>query len=279
LTAIGLTVTSAVAAKKGPIRKLNIDRTARVVPLFDGLDQGLLNVRLSAQNTRQSNVYITNATDRPLTVAVPKSAAAVHVLKQVAGNPPVQGQNQNLGANFDPLTGLLENQGMGQSVAGQFSPFTSGTSFPGFNQFPQGNSLNGAAFVDPTGNGFFSVPPKATVQVKLQTVCLDHGKPDPRPKMRYVLLRFQDYSKDKKLQHLIESFDPQKTDREAVQAAAWHLSNGMTWKALMAKKRLNGIRAVPYFTRQQIDQALEFVDQAMKFVEQSDEQRIAAKRL
>ena len=50
------------------------------------------------------------------------------------------------------------------------------------------------------GGGFFSIPPEKTVQVPLTTVCLEHGKAEPRTKMTYKLVKLEEYTSDPALQ-------------------------------------------------------------------------------
>ncbi|MCH7734576.1 MAG: hypothetical protein IH961_05110 [Chloroflexi bacterium] len=70
---------------KRPITKPKFDPNAKRVELFDGMKQGQFVVKVIAKNAKQGHVLIENTTDKPLTVQLPKSFVAVHVLKQYGG--------------------------------------------------------------------------------------------------------------------------------------------------------------------------------------------------
>jgi len=101
------------------------------------------------------------------------------------------------------------------------------------------------------GGGLFSIPPEKVRKIEASTVCLEHGKADPRPSMAYTikpLEEFTDNAKVHELMHLFAKAGPRS--RGAVQAAAWNLANDISWQKLadMKNKRL-GRGPVPYFHR------------------------------
>ncbi|HUG92754.1 MAG TPA: hypothetical protein VML55_18075 [Planctomycetaceae bacterium] len=245
-------VCSTAARGDGPIRKPSYDPDAERVELFEGVEREQLSVRVAARDAFHSNVYITNATDRPLTVDLPDGAVAVHVLKQFAPPGGVLGANDNFDFG-NQGNGAQQGQGAGQSVGGNF----------------QGQGNNGANQFAP--NGFFSIPPGKTVQVPLATVCLDHGRPNPSPKMTYVLRRLEDHTNDVVLRELIRGYDPEADDRLAVQAAAWHRSSGLSWKELAAKTIKWGPVRYSHFTRRQVEQAQTLVSEAEELAETAAE--------
>jgi hypothetical protein len=77
--------------------------------------------------------------------------------------------------------------------------------------------------------------------------------------MTYVLRRVEDHTDDPLLQELIRSYDPERDDRLAFQAAVWHRSSELGWKDLAAKTNKRGPLHIPYFTDSQIEQAQELV--------------------
>ena len=239
LVALAAAAVCLTAANTGPIRRLTVDRTAPRVELFDGLDRGIVTARVVTRDESQAAVFITNTTNVPQSVEIPAAVAAVQVLKQ-----------------FPPLgqTGLGQQNGQtgtgtAQDVAGQL--------------FPSGAQQGNFDVNNPLGSGFFTIPPEKTVQIELRSVCLDHGKPTPTPRMSYELRRIEEQISDGVLRTLIETADFARTDRRAVQAAAWHLSDGLTWKDLRTKTvhRGAGIR-VPYFNKRQLQTAEKLVEAA-----------------
>lgn len=234
-------------AEDGPIRKLTLDENAPVVPLFEGLERGILAARVVVKDEFGGHVLLTNTTDRPQTVALPLAVAAVQVLKQFQ---PVQG------VGVPGPAGQTSQLGGGQAIGGP----TTGIGPQGFplglqHQFP--------------GNNFFSIPPERTVQWEFRTVCLEHGKPAPAPAKHYVLRPIELQTSSRVLQQLLADYDPAHDDRLAVQAAAWHLADGLSWDELGEKRtrRLGGLPPQAYFTPRQIQQARRLVETARKKAE------------
>ncbi len=240
------------ALAKGPITRLTLDPEARVAPLFEAIDKGEIASRVSARNATYVRLYLTNTTTEPLTVALPKAAGAIHVLKQA------------LGDGFDSGDGGQSQQGSGQSIGGQFG------SQSGFPQGPSGspnNNGNNFNFNGVPGQNFFSIPPEKTVRLEMKTVCLDHGKPNPSPRKTYVLRPIEELTvRNWPLYHLLTGHNARTTDRKALQAAAWRLSNGLSWKELARKKKsnLSRIAATRYFTEGQLRGAVKLVEAAEK---------------
>ena len=61
------------------------DASAERVELFSGMDDGRLETKIVANDSKGGFVFITNNTDQTLTVDLPKSFVAVQVLKQLGG--------------------------------------------------------------------------------------------------------------------------------------------------------------------------------------------------
>ena len=125
------------------------------------------------------------------------------------------------------------------------------------------------------GGGFFSVPAEKVMDIKVATLCLEHGKPDPRPAMKYEIRPIGEFTTNAAVQELCRVFGNKQLPREAAQAAAWHLANNMSWEELANKriKRANGT-SYPYFTQQALQVAykvsLHCEDVAKKAAESTD---------
>lgn len=254
-----------IAAGSGSITRLSVDPEASVVPMFEAIESGQIQVRMTAMNPREGRVFFTNKTDKPLTIAVPKAIVGMHVLPQVgnAGNGlfgPAAGNNGNNQGNA--------GAGLAQSVGGILGAI--GNNAPGVNGFgnvngngnANGNGINGFGNL-PAGN-FFSVPPEKTVQLAFRSVCLNHGRPDPNPGMKYQVTKLESYTSDPVLQQLLEN-DSSTTNRDAQQAAAWHVANGMSWSALagLTTQPVPGVKA-PLFKKSQLEAAKKLVEAAEK---------------
>jgi hypothetical protein len=271
LTSAGLTFACVAgllneASSGNVIRRLSLDAQAPVVELFDGMDSGRLQVKLVAKSAHEANVFIKNTTDAPLTVSLPKAALGVHILPQLQGpkafiNPQVNPfganapGNNGLGSNLLPaaIPGLgTQGEGRAQTIGGPFQPFGNQPAFP--NQ--AGNNPPG--FI---GNGMFSIPPEKTVQLKLRTVCLDCGNPDPHLGLTYELRRLESLISDPVLRELLEDYSP-RVDKEAMQAAAWHLANGLSWSQLATLPNPRALGAASMFNAKTVREAQGLVEQA-----------------
>jgi hypothetical protein len=165
------------------------------------------------------------------------------------------GLNNGLGAGGMGQGGLAQNIGGNTSPIGQ-TGFPGGNGFPGGgggNQFPGGGNI-----------GFFSVPPEKTVQIGLNSICLNYGRREPHAGMKYQLVKADSYTTDPVLQQLLEDYNP-SVNRGAQQAAAWHLTNGLSWEQLaqLTDQKVPG-NPVPLFNPQQLQGARTLVDQAKK---------------
>jgi hypothetical protein len=114
------------------------------------------------------------------------------------------------------------------------------------------------------GGGMFSIPSEKVAQVPFTTVCLNHGKPDPKPKMTYKLVPIETFTSDTVLRELVSMVGTGKLESSAAQAAVWHLSDHMSWEQLAAKKieHVGGVPPEPYFTSSQMSSAQGLVAQA-----------------
>ncbi|MBI3865808.1 MAG: hypothetical protein HY290_28375 [Planctomycetia bacterium] len=248
--------TSAVAASKQPIRKLTHDPNVPAVELFDAMEKGLVETTVIAKNSHEASVFVTNKSDAPVSVQFPKAVVAVQVLKQLGfpqrnngigngpgggGNGPGGGQSQSIGGGAGQGMGMGQNQGMQNN---------------GGNGFQGGNG-NGIGF------GVFSVPSQKTVQLPLTTVCLAHGKPEPRARMKYRLVKLEDYSNDPVLHETLKLFVAGAADTETAQAAVWHLTDKMSWDDLHNKQidRI-GHEPLPYFGDGKVAAARDLIDKA-----------------
>jgi hypothetical protein len=111
------------------------------------------------------------------------------------------------------------------------------------------------------GGGFFSVAPQKTARIPMNTVCLNHGKADPRANMTYKLVKLESYTSDPALQELLIEVAAGEIDSKSAQAAVWHLTDKMTWDELAAKAidHLGGVDPEPYFSGAQIAAAREML--------------------
>jgi hypothetical protein len=247
------TVVLAGSKEKRVVTKPKFDPSAERIKLFDGLDQSVLTAKVVAKDEFGGQVFIENKTDKPLTVELPDSIVAVQVLPQAQGGDDFGGG--------DSGTTSGGNSGGQQAAGGGLGG--GGFGGGGFG----GGGLGGGGF---GGGGFFSIPPEQIVRVPYTSVCLEHGKKPPRPGSNYKLVRPEVYTDNTAVHELLKVVGTGKLNKQAAQAAAWHIANGMSWDELMAKKYNRvGVEDTPYFSQRELFGAQEIVALARKQAEEA----------
>lgn len=227
------------------------------VELFAAVEAGQIEVKFIPKNAERARVFVTNKTAQPLNVRMPEAFAAVPVVAQ-----------------FGPGNGLGQN-GLGQDGFGQKGFGQNG--FPGGGGGNQGAQSGGGGF-GPGGNGgnqngnmfqnnqgMFNVAAEKVGELKVALVCLEHGKSDPRPAIPYQLVPIETVTSDPAVAWLLAQLARDRYPRRTVQAAAWHLANGMSWEELSAKRirRAHGAR-YPYFSARELNEAKAVVQEAQR---------------
>lgn len=238
VAALLTTVLTASARAAGPIKKPKFDPDARQVDLFDGIKEGLLDVKMIPKDSKHGNILFKNVSKEPLTVQVPDSIVGVHVLKQ-----------------FDDFAG-------GAFGGGALGGDTGGGGGGGAQAL--GGGLGGGGFgggLGGAGGGLFSIPPEKTVSLPFASVCLEHGLPEPSPRMDYRVIPTDQAIEDPALRQLLKLVATGRIHPQVAQAAAWHLANDMTWRELASKRvdRLGGLPSTPYFNLGQLQAAQQLV--------------------
>ena len=204
----------AIALLPGAVSAAEIEKKteAKNVELFAAMKAEQIAVKYIPKDETQARLIIENKTDQPLNIELPEVFAGVPVLAQFG------------------------TQG-GQGTGG------------GFGGGGAGGGAGGAG--GGAGGGFFSVPAEKVMDIKVATLCLEHGKPDPRPQAAYEIRPIESFTTNKAVQELCRVFGAKQLPRDAAQAAAWHLANNMSWEELANKriKRANGT-SYPYFSQQ-----------------------------
>lgn len=207
--------------------------------LLQAEKDGLVAVKYVHNDSRSAQIVVTNRSDRPLTLRLPEVFAGVPVLAQIG---PGGGQ-----------------AGFGAAGAGG-APQTTGGAGPQNG----GMGVGGAQ-----GGGFMSLPPEKTRVVKVTTVCLEHGKPEPSPLRSYKLVELDSYSDDPRLEQLMQSIGKGEVSQKVAQAAAWHIASGLTWQQLAAEKidHAGGDPDESFFTPAELQAAFRVVEIVTKRAE------------
>jgi hypothetical protein len=130
----------------------------------------------------------------------------------------------------------------------------------------QGMNGMGGGGMGGGGGGAFSIPPQKTRVLRVTTVCLEHGKPEPSSRYPYKLSAVESFSSDPKLTLVLESLGRGELSQKVAQAAAWHLSNGLSWEQLAAEKidHAGGVPDEPYFTPAELMAAHRLVEMVVQ---------------
>lgn len=123
------------------------------------------------------------------------------------------------------------------------------------------------------GGGFFNVAPDKVGKIKVTTVCLEHGKQEPNPRVAYKMVPIESFTQNAKTIEVCKMLGRGELSQNVAQAAAWHLQDGLTWEELAAKDRVhlsNGYTE-KYFAPQELMVAARAVAVAANRAEESSE--------
>jgi hypothetical protein len=223
------------------------------IALFDAIDAGQVEVKFIPADETKANVLIKNKTADALQIQLPEAIAAVPVLAQFAQQ---QGFGQGLGQGFGQGAGQGFGQGVGQNGGGGASQGLGGAFNGGGGQ---GNRL-GNGFGRP---GFMRIAPEKTRKLTATTVCLEHGKPEPHPRIAYRMIPLSEFSDDPRVAKLCRDLGCGSIDQPAAQAIAWHLENGLTWEKLAGINRIRSryLGNIKFFRPSQLARAKQWLEE------------------
>ncbi|MFP6647994.1 MAG: hypothetical protein VB817_00950, partial [Pirellulaceae bacterium] len=126
------------------------------------------------------------------------------------------------------------------------------------------------------GGGFFNVEPNKVRRIKVNTVCLEHGKKEPSPRVKYEIVPIEWMTNKQEVAEICKMLGTGKLSQSVAQAAAWHYSDNMSWQELgqkVGKIHFNGLTE-PYFHPQEVMMGMQLANVAR----QRAQQHIAASR-
>lgn len=194
--------------------------------VFAAIEAGDLEVGVVPRDERRLTIQLKNKTDRPLTIQMPPALAAAPILAQQpfpfpGGGFPNQ-QNANRGQQAPQHLGL-----------------------PG----GQGNNGGGNLFGGNNG-GIFNIPAGRAIKIKADCVCLEYGKPSPDTRMKYELKPLAEVCDKPELVAVLQSLGREQIDQRVAQAAAWHLTNDLSWDKLasLIERQVGGVKEMQFQT-------------------------------
>lgn len=224
--------------------------------VFEGMQKRQVEVKLTQRNEKTGTLFVRNPTDQAIKVAFPEAFVGVHVANaNLIGNGQVGRAAtqiaQSTGVSFSPSnTKLASDAAEPDSLDDK--PTDKGQSAD------KGKPASKAKL---SQANVFEVPAGKTVQFPVTSVCLEYGKPEPKPNMAYLIVPVEKYSRNPVLHELLPLFAKHRVGQRVAQAAAWHVSNGLSWTELSGIMGQSTIPA-PMFDRASLQQANRLVNEA-----------------
>ncbi|MCE9525543.1 MAG: hypothetical protein K8R36_05765 [Planctomycetales bacterium] len=222
-----------------------------VVDLFEGMESGKVEAIVIPRDSKKITLQLKNKSDQPLTIRLPEAFAAVPVQAQVAGGGLFGGGGFGGGGG-----GIGFGQGAGNQAGGQ-----GGTQGLGASGGQNAGNGNGAGRRNRGGGpvgGVFNVPAGKVIKVKLTSVCLEFGKPEPHAHNEYVVKPIETLCDKVEVVSILRSLGDGEVSQEVAQLAAWNVANGTSFEQIAALKSKLGLQT-PIYSQNSIAAAAELV--------------------
>ena len=242
VVAPGISADSKKETKKPVVTPVKLNESLEHMDVFEGIEQGVLDVKMIPNDAMGGNLFVENKGDKPLNVDFPAAFVGKQILKQGFG-----GQGGG-GGGFGGGGG---GQQGGQGGGGQQQQGGGGQGGQQGGGGGGGQQGGGGG-----GGGFFSVPTDRIIRFKYLAVCLEHGKAEPTPRSVYRITKVEEFSTDPVLEETLKMVASGQLDPQAGQAATWHLTDKMSWEQLAAKSIPHiGKQSTPYFSAETLARA------------------------
>ena len=238
--------------------------SAKRVEMFDAMDQGLISVEYIGKDATQANIIFRNKSKESLDVVLPETFGAVPAVAQMMGGMGgggmggMGGMGGGMGGMGGGGMGGMGGGGMGggQGMGGGFGGGMGGGGMGGGGMGGMGGG--GMGGMGGGMGGMMRVEPERPRKVAVSTLCLEHGKADPTPRMKYRIVRLSEVNANPEIAELCKALAQGNVPQNTAQATAWHIANGLSWEDLANKPRViseyTGIEL--YFSGSEIQNAL-----------------------
>ena len=226
-------------------RKTDKDKVeaAEIVEMFQAMNEGQIEVNFYPKDASLATVVIKNKGDKPVNVAVPKAFGAVHVLGQMGMGMGGMGMG-GMGGGMGGMGGMMGGmggmgggmgggQGMGGGMGGMGGGMMGGMGGMGGGMGGMGGMGGGMGGM----GGMFRIEPDKKRTMTVPCVCLEHGKDDPNPRMKYKIVPIERINNDPRVAQLCGLLGTGQVPQNTAQAAVWHVANGLSWNELTFKNR------------------------------------------
>lgn len=95
------------------------------------------------------------------------------------------------------------------------------------------------------GMGMMRVAGSRSLKMKVTTVCLEHGKKDPTPRVPYKMIPAEQFTENPQVLEVCRMLGYNRMPQNVAQAATWHLTDNLSWQELASK-----VKSYDGFTRQ-----------------------------
>ena len=236
MMALAVGLPAAAMAKGGVSKTSKPADNHEEIELFAAMASGDIEVELIPKDASKSTIRFTNKSGKPVSVKLPEAFAGVPVLAQIGGFGGGGLGGGGLGG------GGFGGGGFGGGGGGGNQGFGGG--FGGGGGGLGGGGLGGGGFGGGgLGGGFMNLAAEKVGTVRVNTFCLEHGKKDPNPHIKYELRPIEQFTDNKEVAEVCRMLATGELPQNTAQAAAWNLMDGLTWQELAAKdkvRRSNG---------------------------------------
>jgi len=125
------------------------------------------------------------------------------------------------------------------------------------------------------GGGAFNIPPGRIGKVAVKTVCLEHGKKDPKSFIEYKIQPLSDLNDDPKIAEMMRMLANDEIAQPVAQAAAWNVTDDKSFEEMSVMNRVESMNGYfeRFFTRNQLLFAQQVVSvSAQRAIERAQEE-------
>ncbi len=237
-------VKSVSSETKKPVKKSSSKKSeAKTVEMFQAMEQGLLTVDYIGKDAKEANLIFKNKGNDPINVVLPATFGAVPVLAQgMMGMGGMGGGGMGgMGGMGGGGMGGMGGGGMGGMMGGGqgMGGGMGGGGMGGMGGMMGGGGMGGMGGGGMGGmGGMMRVEPDNPRKMTVATLCLNHGKADPNPRMKYKVVRLAEVNDSPVIEEFCKALASGKVSQNTAQAAAWHVANGLSWEELVRKPRV-----------------------------------------
>jgi len=111
-----------------------------------------------------------------------------------------------------------------------------------------------------------NVGPDKSRKVKVPTVCMEHGKTDPNPRVKYTIVPIESVTESKEVIEVVKMLARGQIPQNSAQAATWNLTDNLSWNELAYKDRVKHLNGTveKFFAPQEIYFAMKIRQEATR---------------